>query len=79
MTTITVAIAAAIQTTPITPDNYALDDSDSCSPHCAVNMLMTRVAADTVATMVTLLVSPLGVATNGAAVRVGAGSYRSIL
>ena len=42
-------------------------------------MLMTRVAADTVATMVTLLVSPLGVATNGAAVRVGAGSYRSIL
>jgi hypothetical protein len=37
------------------------------------------IEADEVAAMVALLASPLGAATNGAAVRVEGGSFRSIL
>lgn len=43
------------------------------------SLIARMIDADEVAAMVALLASPLGAATNGAAVRVEGGSYRSIL
>ncbi|MCC2954455.1 SDR family NAD(P)-dependent oxidoreductase [Massilia sp. IC2-477] len=43
------------------------------------SLIARMIEADEVAAMVALLASPLGAATNGAAVRVEGGSYRSIL
>ena len=47
--------------------------------HRPSSLIARMIDADEVAAMVTLLASPLGAATNGAAVRVEGGSYRSIL
>jgi NAD(P)-dependent dehydrogenase (short-subunit alcohol dehydrogenase family) len=47
--------------------------------HRPSSLIARMIEADEVAAMVALLASPLGAATNGAAVRVEGGSYRSIL
>jgi 3-oxoacyl-[acyl-carrier protein] reductase len=47
--------------------------------HRPSSLIARMIDADEVAAMVALLASPLGAATNGAAVRVEGGSYRSIL
>lgn len=47
--------------------------------HRSSSLIARMIEADEVAAMVALLASPLGAASNGAAVRVEGGSYRSIL
>lgn len=47
--------------------------------HRPSSLIARIIDADEVAAMVALLASTLGAATNGAAVRVEGGSYRSIL
>jgi len=47
--------------------------------HRPSSLIARMIEADEVAAMVALLASPLGAATNGAAVRVEGGSFRSIL
>ncbi|WKB51992.1 SDR family NAD(P)-dependent oxidoreductase [Eleftheria terrae] len=47
--------------------------------HRPSSLLARMIEADEIAAMVALLASPLGAASNGAAVRVEGGSYRSIL
>lgn len=49
------------------------------SRHYFPRMLARMIETDEIAAMVALLVSPLGAASNGAAVRVEGGTFRSIL
>lgn len=49
------------------------------SRHYFLRMLARMIEADEIAAMVALLASPLGAASNGAAVRVEGGAFRSIL
>jgi len=67
------------QTAPIPGMSDTDIETAFFASHRPSSLLARMIDADEIAAMVTLLASPLGAASNGAAVRVEGGSYRSIL
>ncbi|MFT7774064.1 SDR family NAD(P)-dependent oxidoreductase [Roseateles sp.] len=67
------------QTAPQAGMSDAEIEAHFFAEHRSSSLIARMIEADEIAAMVALLASPLGAASNGAAVRVEGGSYRSIL
>lgn len=67
------------QTAPRPGMSDAQIEANFFAEHRPSSLIARMIEADEIAAMVALLASPLGAASNGAAVRVEGGSYRSIL
>ena len=67
------------QTAPRAGMTDAEIEANFFAEHRSSSLIARMIEADEIAAMVALLASPLGAASNGAAVRVEGGSYRSIL
>lgn len=67
------------QTAPRAGMSDAEIEANFFAEHRSSSLIARMIEADEIAAMVALLASPLGAASNGAAVRVEGGSYRSIL